>query len=363
MNFDAALGAIDGHRRSRLRPRASGHRSGPTSRSQEYRRRYARLAALMDAAGLRGAGPHPGGAGPVSVRLQLGHLGGRPVAADGPRGGPRSAQAVLIALGVRRAAARPGTSWARPGRHLPTMPESCPAKVAGHLAGDRRRGRAAGRLRVRARAASWPLPQQLVSRDHRRRSGGRRPGTPAALISALRMLKSPLEIERIRRSVGAAVAGYRAGAGGGQGRDDGEGTRRDHRLDHVPQRRHGRHQAAVRQLRLRPDALPAGRLAGLRQRDRRRRHRVRRRRRRQRRLRVRHPAADRVGTLRAEDRRYAEVAAERHPGRWSTQSVPACACPSCSRRPRPARGRRRASPSRSARSPGTASAWSSGSAR
>ena len=34
---------------------------------------------------------------------------------------------------------------------------------------------------------------------------------PAAIISALRMVKSPLEIERVRRSVGAAVAGYRAG--------------------------------------------------------------------------------------------------------------------------------------------------------
>ncbi len=37
------------------------------------------------------------------------------------------------------------------------------------------------------------------------------PRDAGRLISALRMLKSPLEVERIRRSVGAAVAGYRAG--------------------------------------------------------------------------------------------------------------------------------------------------------
>src|SRR5262249_4894620 len=37
------------------------------------------------------------------------------------------------------------------------------------------------------------------------------PRDAGRLISALRMVKSPLEIERVRRSVGAAVAGYRAG--------------------------------------------------------------------------------------------------------------------------------------------------------
>jgi Xaa-Pro aminopeptidase len=37
------------------------------------------------------------------------------------------------------------------------------------------------------------------------------PRDAGRLISALRMVKSPLEIERVRRSVSAAVAGYRAG--------------------------------------------------------------------------------------------------------------------------------------------------------
>jgi Xaa-Pro aminopeptidase/Xaa-Pro dipeptidase len=53
------------------------------------------------------------------------------------------------------------------------------------------------------------LPQHLASEmagfgDGPPRDAGR-------LISALRMLKSPREIDRIRRSVGAAVAGYQAG--------------------------------------------------------------------------------------------------------------------------------------------------------
>src|SRR5207245_4217828 len=41
--------------------------------------------------------------------------------------------------------------------------------------------------------------------------GGTAPADASRLLSAMRMLKSPAEIERIRRSVGAATAGYRAG--------------------------------------------------------------------------------------------------------------------------------------------------------
>ena len=54
------------------------------------------------------------------------------------------------------------------------------------------------------------LPQHLSGRS----SAGSRSAAGqdcGRLISALRMLKSPLEIERIRRSVAAAVAGYQAG--------------------------------------------------------------------------------------------------------------------------------------------------------
>lgn len=53
------------------------------------------------------------------------------------------------------------------------------------------------------------LPQQLITAI----TGalGTAPRDASRLISALRMVKSPVEIERIRRSVSAAVAGYRAG--------------------------------------------------------------------------------------------------------------------------------------------------------
>ena len=147
---------------------------------------------------------HPGGAGPLPVRLQLGDLGGRPLAADGVRGRPRSALGGPGHLGIRRGLR---------GRHVVgagtadtyRQVEQLPAKVAGHLP-----ARCQGRpCRVRTRpgqhhGAAQGIADQVTSQNGPARDASR-------LLSALRMIKSPAEIERVRKSVSAATAGYQAG--------------------------------------------------------------------------------------------------------------------------------------------------------
>jgi Xaa-Pro aminopeptidase len=214
MNLDAALAAIadiDGTGFD-LGGRAPVWPDFPVT---EYRQRYARLAALMgqqgfDALVLTQEEPVRYLSGYNSVVWAVGRwLPTVLVAARDP------GRAALIASSFDAGCAA-GTSW------VPTVDTyrdagEIPAKVREHLSAA---GAAADRVGYEFGPGSFmAVPQHLAAsltgpgpvpigpgpaRTAPPRDAGR-------LISALRMLKSPLEIERIRRSVGAAVAGYRAG--------------------------------------------------------------------------------------------------------------------------------------------------------
>lgn len=210
MNIDAALATITGIDGTGV---DLGERPAvwPDFPIEEYRRRYARLAALMDQQGfdalvLTQEEPVRYLSGYNSVIWAVGRwLPTIFVAARDPR------QAVLICSSFDAGCAA-GTSWA-PTVDTYRNAAELPAKVAQHLA-------AIGAVSDRTGFEFGPgtfmaLPQHLASALLGGGAGGQLGGQPprdaGRLISALRMLKSPLEIERIRRSVGAAVAGYRAG--------------------------------------------------------------------------------------------------------------------------------------------------------
>jgi Xaa-Pro aminopeptidase len=234
MNTDQALAAIAGID-------GAGFELGerpqvwPDFPIAEYRRRYARLAALMDADGFDALVLTQEEAvrylsGYNSVIWAVGRwLPTVLVATRDPR---RSA---LIASSFDAGCAC-GTAW------VPTVDTyrdagEIPAKVQEHLAAA---GAAGDRVGYEFGPGSFmAVPQHLAAALTGR--GGGHPFRPAGggagggtlgdradgstakgsaftpprdagrLISALRMLKSPLEIGRIRRSVGAAVAGYQAG--------------------------------------------------------------------------------------------------------------------------------------------------------
>jgi Xaa-Pro dipeptidase len=204
MNFDDALASIDGidGAGSDLGERTPVWPDFPI---EEYRRRYARLSALMDAQGLdvlvltqEEAVRYLSGYN--SVVWAVGRwLPTVLVAARDPR------QAVLIAAQFDAGCAA-GTAWVAQVDTYHDADE-LPAKVAGHLAaigaGPRR---AAFEL---SQGSFMALPQQIVTAITG--SLAAPPRDASRIISALRMVKSPLEIDRVRRSVGAAVAGYRAG--------------------------------------------------------------------------------------------------------------------------------------------------------
>jgi Xaa-Pro dipeptidase len=204
MSIDAALAAIAGLDGTGVdlgeRPPA-----WPDFPMQEYRRRYARLAALMDRDGfdalvLTQEEPVRYLSGYNSVIWAVGRwLPTIFIATRDPR------QAVLICSSFDTGCAS-GTSWAGT---IDTYrrPAELPAKVQVHLAAA---GAAAERVGFEFGPGSFmALPQHLAGPVLAGAQG--QPRDAGRLISALRMLKSPLEIERIRRSVGAAVAGYRAG--------------------------------------------------------------------------------------------------------------------------------------------------------
>jgi Xaa-Pro aminopeptidase len=228
MNIDAALAAITGIDGTGVdlgeRPPVS-----PDFPIEEYRRRYARLGVLMDVQGfdalvLTQEEPVRYLSGYNSVIWAVGRwLPTIFIAARDPR------QAVLICSSFDAGCAA-GTSWAGTVDTYRQAAE-LPAKVAQHLAAI---GATAGRTGFEFGPGTFmALPQHLASallggpaaggtgraaggtgRSDRQaggQPGGQQPRDAGRLISALRMLKSPLEIERIRRSVGAAVAGYRAG--------------------------------------------------------------------------------------------------------------------------------------------------------
>ena len=195
---------------------------------EEYQRRYARLAALMDREGfdalvLTQEEPVRYLSGYNSVIWAVGRwLPTVLVATRDPR------NAALIASSFDAGCAA-GTSWVGTVDTYGRAAE-IPAKVREHLS-------AAGAARDRVGIESGPgsfmaLPLHLIGaiigtgHEQANGAGDRGPGTGAAtnygaprdcgrLISALRMLKSPLELERVRRSVTAAVAGLPGGPGRG----------------------------------------------------------------------------------------------------------------------------------------------------
>jgi Xaa-Pro aminopeptidase len=182
----------------------------------EYRRRWARLAVLMDQQGfdalvLTQEEPVRYLSGYNSVIWAVGRwLPTVLVATRDPR------RAALIASGFDAGCAA-GTSWVR-AVDTYSSAEEIPGKVRELLD-------AAGADPARVGFEHGPgsvmaVPQHLAASLTGWAGNGRGdpgngekcdPRDASRLISALRMLKSPLEIERIRRSVSAAVAGYRAG--------------------------------------------------------------------------------------------------------------------------------------------------------
>ncbi len=201
MNFDDALETIAGIGGDGL---DLGERTPvwPDFPLAEYRRRYARLAALMgtqglDALVLTQEEPVRYLSGYNSVIWAVGRW--LPTVFIAPRD-PR--RAVLIASQFDAGCAA-GTSWAGTADTYQRV-EELPAAVSRHLAalGARQVGFELGPGSIVA------LPKLVA--DQVVAAAGQ-PRDASRLISALRMLKSPAEIERIRRSVTAATTGYRAG--------------------------------------------------------------------------------------------------------------------------------------------------------
>jgi len=204
VNFDSALEVIDGIDGAGL---DLGERPPvwPDFPLEEYRRRYARLSALMEREGLDALvltqeEPVRYLSGYNSVIWAVGRW--LPTVFIAPRD-PR--RAVLLASAFDAGCAA-GTSWAGTVDTYKTAAD-LPAKVASHLAAvgaaPERTGFELGHGSVMGLAK--------VFADKVTALGGTDPADASRLLSAVRMLKSPAEIERIRRSVSAATAGYRAG--------------------------------------------------------------------------------------------------------------------------------------------------------
>ncbi len=185
----------------------------------EYRRRYERLAALMDSDGfdalvLTQEEPVRYLSGYNSVVWQVGRwLPSVFVAARDPR------QSVLFCSAFDAGCAQ-GTAWATV--HPYTVQSELAELVTSHL---KEIGAAPDRTGYEYGPGTFMSVPQYVAHPILAAGGAGAAGAGGAgaagtgdgirdagrLISALRMVKSPLEIERVRRSVSAAVAGYRAG--------------------------------------------------------------------------------------------------------------------------------------------------------
>jgi Xaa-Pro aminopeptidase len=224
VNFDSALEAIDGIDGAGL---DLGERPPvwPDFPLDEYRRRYARLAALMDRQGLdvlvlTQEEPVRYLSGYNSVIWAVGRwLPTIFIAPQDPR------HAVLIASAFDAGCAA-GTSWAGTVDTYKTAAE-LPARVATHLAAIGAGQGSIGQGSIgQGSIGQSSKPQGRVGfelghgsvmglakefADQVVAAGGPEPADASRLLSALRMLKSPAEIARIRRSVSAATAGYRAG--------------------------------------------------------------------------------------------------------------------------------------------------------
>ena len=172
---------------------------------EEYRRRYARLAALMDRYGfealvLTQEEPVRYLSGYNSVVWAVGRwLPTVLVATRDPR------RAMLVGS-VFDAGCATGTAWV-----ADTVTYERVEELPG-LVGERLRAVGASGERVgfeHGPGSFVALPAHVATPVLA--FGGDRPRDASALWHALRMVKSPLEVERLRRSVAAAVAGYRAG--------------------------------------------------------------------------------------------------------------------------------------------------------
>jgi len=206
VNFDQALEAIDGIDGTGL---DLGERPPvwPDFALPEYRRRYARLIALLEAQDLDAVvvtqeEPVRYLSGYNSVIWAVGRW--LPTVFVAPRD-PR--RAVLIAAGFDAGCAA-GTSWAGTVDTYRDVAE-LPAKVRQHLAAA---GARSGHTGFELGPGSiMALPKVVADQVT-----GDEPRDASRLLSALRMLKSPAELNRIRRSVSAATAGYAAGLSAAQ---------------------------------------------------------------------------------------------------------------------------------------------------
>jgi Xaa-Pro aminopeptidase len=210
MNFDAALDAIahvdgDGVDLGEVEP------AYPDFPLDEYRRRWRRVATLMERAGLDVLVLTQ----EESIRYLSGYnslvwatgewLPGVLLVARDPR------RAVLLHSAFDAGCAR-GTAWVAELDGYTDALELAP-KVIAHLkgiAGDS--GRVGMEVHANAAVAlPWLVAEEIVS------AAGADVGDATAILSAVRMLKSDRELERIRRVVGATVAGYRTGLAAARG--------------------------------------------------------------------------------------------------------------------------------------------------
>jgi Xaa-Pro dipeptidase len=206
MNFDAALDIIDGLDGEGF---DLGERvpTAPDFPLQEYRRRYQRLVALMADSGFEALILTQEEAvrylsGYNSVVWAVGRwLPTVLVVTRDPR------DAALFGS-VFDAGCAAGTAWTQTVGY--TEMESLPALVAAHLA---RLGVASAAVGVEYGPGSIMNVPQFIAADLLRLAsdGDRVPRDASALIHALRMVKSPAEVARVRRAVASAAAGYQAG--------------------------------------------------------------------------------------------------------------------------------------------------------
>jgi Xaa-Pro aminopeptidase len=204
MNFDAALdiiGGLDGAGFD-LGGKAP---TAPDFPLPEYQRRYQRLAALMEDSGFEALILTQEEAvrylsGYNSVVWAVGRwLPTVLVVTRDP------ADAVLFGS-VFDAGCAAGTAWTQTVGY--TDMESLPSLVAQHLA---RLDVAPGAVGVEYGPGSIMNVPQFIATALLRLASDPEPRDGSPLIHALRMVKSPAEIDRVRRAVASAAAGYQAG--------------------------------------------------------------------------------------------------------------------------------------------------------
>jgi Xaa-Pro dipeptidase len=204
MNFDAALDLIGGLDGAGF---GLGQRepTAPDFPLPEYRRRYQRLVALMEDSGFEAL--------ILTQEEAVRYLSGyNSVVWAVARWLPTvlvvtrdPADAALFGS-VFDGGCAAGTAWTQTVGY--TDMESLPALVAGHLA---TLGVAPGAVGVEYGPGSIMNVPQFIATALLRLASDPEPRDASPLIHALRMVKSPAEIDRVRRAVASAAAGYQAG--------------------------------------------------------------------------------------------------------------------------------------------------------